>query len=174
MLYPMPRKTTPFYFATPRRIAAALALGSTMVDIMTRSERSERMSRIRSKDTKPERIVRTFLHGEGFRYRLHVKDMPGRPDLVLPKYRTAIFVDGCFWHGHVCQGGRVPATASSFWHAKILANQARDKRNHRTLRRRGWRVLRVWECQLYTQKGRDKALVNLVSKIQSSPARLKK
>lgn len=134
-----------------------------MADIMTPAQRSERMSRIRSQNTKPEMLVRRFLHGQGFRFRLHARDLPGRPDLVLPKYRAVVFVDGCFWHGHSCQNGRVPGTNSDFWQAKFAANQARDKRNHRALRRGGWRVIRVWECRLANNKTREATLIRLAS-----------
>jgi len=136
-----------------------------MADIMTPAQRSERMSRIRSQDTKPEMLVRRFLHGQGFRFRLHARDLPGKPDLVLPKYRAIVFVEGCFWHGHSCQKGRVPGTNPDFWQAKVAANQARDKRNQRVLRRDGWRVFRVWECQLAKGKTRDVTLARLVSRI---------
>ncbi|MDR0184264.1 very short patch repair endonuclease [Lysobacter arvi] len=136
-----------------------------MADIMTPAQRSERMSRIRSQNTKPEMLVRRFLHGQGFRFRLHARDLPGRPDLVLPKYRTVVFVEGCFWHGHSCQKGRVPGTNPDFWQAKVACNQARDKRNQRALRRDGWRVIRVWECQLAKSKTRAAALARLVSRI---------
>jgi DNA mismatch endonuclease (patch repair protein) len=136
-----------------------------MADIMTPVQRSERMSRIRSQDTKPEMLVRRFLHGKGLRFRLHARDLPGSPDLVLPKYRAVVFVEGCFWHGHSCQKGRVPGTNPDFWQAKVAANQARDKRNQRALRRDGWQVIRVWECQLSKSKTRDATLARLVSRI---------
>lgn len=123
------------------------------------------MSRIRSRDTKPEMIVRRFLHGRGFRFRLHVRTLPGRPDLVLPKYRAVVFVEGCFWHGHACQKGRVPGTNAAFWQSKVEANIARDARNRRALRRAGWKVLRVWECQLATRKARNASLERLASEI---------
>ncbi|WP_081916383.1 very short patch repair endonuclease [Luteibacter sp. 9135] len=138
-----------------------------MADIMTSKERSERMSRIRGKDTKPEMQVRQFLHGRGFRYRLHVKDMPGRPDMVLPKYGAVVLVDGCFWHGHVCQGGRIPGNNSVFWQAKIAANQARDLRNQKALASAGWKVIRVWECQLSTKKMREKTLTRLAARLEA-------
>lgn len=136
-----------------------------MADIMTSAQRSERMSRIRSQDTKPEMLVRRFLHGQGFRFRLHARDLPGRPDLVLPKYGVVVFVEGCFWHGHSCQKGRIPGTNSAFWHAKVTSNQARDKRNQRALRRDGWRVIRVWECQLAKSTTRDVTLARLALRI---------
>jgi len=136
-----------------------------MADIMTPAQRSERMSRIRSRDTKPEMLVRRFLHEKGFRFRLHVRDLPGRPDLVLPKYGAVVFVEGCFWHGHSCQKGRIPGTNPVFWQSKVAVNQARDKRNHRLLRREGWRVIRIWECQLARNRTRNVALARLVSRI---------
>lgn len=136
-----------------------------MADFLSAAERSERMSRIRSRNTSPELLVRKFLHHQGFRYRLHVKGLPGRPDLVLPKYRTVIFVDGCFWHGHSCQGGRVPATNTAFWEGKISANQERDRRNRRALRGAGWRIIQVWECHLSTKTRRANTLARLASKI---------
>lgn len=123
------------------------------------------MSLIRSEDTKPEMLVRRFLHGQGLRYRLHARDLPGRPDLVLPKYGAVVFVEGCFWHGHSCQKGRIPGTNPEFWQAKVAANQARDKRNRRALRRDGWKVIRVWECQLAKNKTREATLMRLVSRI---------
>jgi DNA mismatch endonuclease (patch repair protein) len=138
-----------------------------MADTLTPAERSERMSRIRSRDTKPELIVRRYLHGLGLRYRLHAKDLPGHPDIVMPKYGVVVFVEGCFWHGHACQKGRVPGTNSTFWAIKVATNQARDKRNQRALRQAGWRVLRVWECQLAKRNGREKTLARLVSRIRN-------
>lgn len=137
-----------------------------MTDTLSPEARSERMSRIRGKDTKPELLVRSYLHGAGLRYRLHAKDLPGRPDLVLPKYGTVVFVEGCFWHGHRCQKGRIPGTNSGFWSTKITTNQARDRRNHRALRRAGWRVYRVWECELAKPARREKVLSRLVDRIR--------
>ena len=142
-----------------------------MADTLTPAERSERMSRIRGRDTKPEMLVRRFLHGQGFRYRLHVPDLPGRPDLVLPKYGVVVFVEGCFWHGHSCQKGRVPGTNSAFWQAKVATNTARDERNGRSLRRLGWRVIRVWECQLAKKESRAATLARLASRIAGDSAR---
>ena len=107
------------------------------------------MSRIRSKDTKPEMLVRTFLHGNGFRYRLHVKDMPGKPDIVLPKYKTVIFVHGCFWHGHEhCRYFVVPKTRTDWWLNKINTNIAKDTKAVIDLIKDGWNVITLWECQL--------------------------
>jgi DNA mismatch endonuclease, patch repair protein len=107
------------------------------------------MSRIRSRDTKPELAVRSLLHSMGYRFRLHRKDLPGSPDIVLPKYQTAIFVHGCFWHRHRgCPLAYTPKTRTEFWLKKLNANVARDKKATRNLRKEGWRVLTVWECEI--------------------------
>ncbi len=111
------------------------------------------MSSIRSKDTKPEMAVRRGLHAHGVRYRLHVKKLPGRPDLVLRKYRAVIFVHGCFWHGHDCQMFRPPVSRSDFWRAKIERNRERDREVMVALDEMGWRRLTIWECAL---RGRGK------------------
>ena len=123
------------------------------------------MSRIRSRDTKPELWVRSALHKAGFRFRLHRGDLPGRPDLVLPKYGAVVFVQGCFWHAHHCQKGRVPGTRSEFWKAKLETNQRRDARNVRALRAAGWRVLTIWECELAKAGARERALKRLMQKL---------
>ena len=108
-----------------------------------------KMSRIKSKDTQPELIVRKYLFNKGFRYRLNVKDLPGKPDIVLPKYRTIIFVHGCFWHGHPgCKYSVIPKTRTAWWTEKIRKNVERDLRQHTELRQAGWNILTVWECQL--------------------------
>lgn len=138
---------------------------STMPDIMTPARRSELMSRVRSHVTKPEMLVRSYLHGMGFRYRLYIRELPGSPDLVLPKYGTVVLVEGCFWDGHSCQKGRVPGANPSFWKAKVATNQARDRRNGRALARLGWRVIQVWECQLATNKARTATLARLAKRI---------
>lgn len=120
-----------------------------MVDVLTAAQRSYNMSRIRSQDTTPERLVRSLVHRLGYRFRLHVPGLPGRPDLVLPRLRKIIFVHGCFWHQHSCRQGRVrPATNASFWSEKRAANRLRDRRNLRRLRADGWDVLVIWECWL--------------------------
>lgn len=119
-----------------------------MTDVHTKEQRSRNMSAVRGKNTTPELHVRRSLHAAGYRFRLHDKQLPGRPDLTLPKYRTAIFVDGCFWHGHDCPLFKVPSTRTEFWLAKIGQNRARDAINEQSLISAGWRVLRVWECAL--------------------------
>ena len=124
-----------------------------MADVFSKSKRSEIMSRIRGKDTGPEMIIRKALFANGFRYRLHVKNLPGKPDIVLPKYNAVVIVDGCFWHGHKnCKFFRMPKSRISFWRKKIDANRARDVKNRRKLRRLGWNVIQVWECQLSSRK----------------------
>lgn len=111
--------------------------------------RSDIMSRVRSKDTRPELLVRRLIHSAGFRYRLHVRDLPGRPDLVFSRRKKVIFVHGCFWHSHIgCQHARIPKSRTDFWLAKLGANKARDERNLRALDEAGWTVLVLWECEL--------------------------
>jgi|WetSurMetagenome_2_1015567.scaffolds.fasta_scaffold266461_2 DNA mismatch endonuclease, patch repair protein len=116
----------------------------------TAATRSEMMSRIRSKDTKPEMLVRKALHRLGFRFRLHVRDLPGHPDIVLPKYSTIIQIKGCFWHGHTCRDGRLPKSNREYWVPKLLRNKERDISNERKLRRMGWSVRALWECRICT------------------------
>lgn len=120
------------------------------LDTLTASQRSERMSRVRSKDTKPEIRVRRLVHGLGYRYRLHAKDLPGRPDLVFRVRRKVIFVHGCFWHRHEgCARNRLPKSPErrAFWRTKLNANALRDRKHEAGLRDMGWQVLVVWECE---------------------------
>lgn len=118
-----------------------------MVDVLTPEQRRKCMASIRSKDTKPELIVRKLVHAMGFRYRLHRKDLPGKPDLVLPGLKKIIFVNGCFWHMHRCRYGRVkPKTNIEFWQEKRESNKKRDARSREALKKNGWDVLVVWEC----------------------------
>ena len=124
-----------------------------MTDVFTRKKRSDVMSRIRGKDTKPELLVRRYLHGLGFRFRLHKKGVPGRPDLWLARHNTAIFVNGCYWHRHQgCKLCTTPGTDTAKWQEKFDQNVARDERNLKALNNLGIRVLIVWECQLKTEK----------------------
>lgn len=125
--------------------------------------RSETMSRIRAKDTKPELVIRRDLHSRGFRFRLHKRDLPGRPDIVLTRFQAVIEVRGCFWHGHPgC--GRVPKTNQSFWLPKIAETRVRDERNQRALLSMGWRVLVVWECAITGPRRRTQG--DLIDKVE--------
>ncbi len=118
------------------------------MDKLSKEHRSWNMSRIRSRNTRPEMVVRSLLHKAGFRFRLHVKGLPGTPDIVLPKYRMAIFVHGCFWHRHPgCRYAYMPTTRRLFWKNKFARNVARDRLARRQLEAAGWRVLIIWECQ---------------------------
>jgi DNA mismatch endonuclease (patch repair protein) len=119
-----------------------------MADVLSPAQRKLNMQRIRGKDTKPEMLIRRGLHAAGFRFRIHKKDLPGKPDLVFPKYKAVIFINGCFWHGHACDQFKVPTTRTEFWINKIDINRQRDKRNIEALTSLGWRVLVVWECSL--------------------------
>lgn len=127
------------------------------MDIWSKEKRSKVMSRIRSKDTKPEKQLRSLLFKKGFRYRVHKKNLPGKPDITLPKYNTVIFVHGCFWHYHSeCREGRIPDTNSKFWKNKLYKNVERDKKRQEELRNMGWNVIVVWECeveQMFKEEG---------------------
>lgn len=137
-----------------------------MTDTMTPEERSRCMAAIKGKDTKPEMIVRKYLFSRGLRYRVQVKKLPGRPDIVLRKYKTVVFVDGCFWHGHEgCRFFRLPKSNVEFWQQKIERNMARDSRNEMLLEAMGWRVLRVWECDVRAVAGRKEFLDRLYDRI---------
>jgi DNA mismatch endonuclease, patch repair protein len=134
-----------------------------LIDIVDRITRSRMMSGIRGKDTKPERIVRSFLHRRGLRYRLHT-DLPGRPDLTFPKYRTAVFVHGCFWHRHAgCRFATTPANNAAFWREKFESNVRRDAVAKKRLRSLGWNVKVIWACQL-TEKRLRKLAEDIVHK----------
>ncbi|MBN9019085.1 MAG: DNA mismatch endonuclease Vsr [Rhizobiales bacterium] len=125
-----------------------------MADTLTSERRSWNMSRIRGRDTGPELVLRSLLHRAGFRFRLHAKQLPGRPDIILPRYRTAIFVHGCFWHRHPgCRNATTPSTRREFWQAKFDGNISRDARNQAELEAAGWTVLTVWECELKADAG---------------------
>lgn len=125
------------------------------------------MSRIRGKDTKPEILVRRGLHASGYRFRLHRRDLPGSPDLVLPRHHTVIFVHGCFWHAHAdCKNFRIPRSRTAFWQEKLMGNKERDARNTRALLEMGWRLLVVWECAT-RQKNTAKLINNITLWLQS-------
>ena len=120
-----------------------------MTDRLTPAQRHKVMSHIRSRNTKPEKLVRQWLWRHGYRYRLNVKSVPGKPDIVMRRYRTAIFVNGCFWHGHDgCDKFKIPQTNVEFWQNKINRNRERDQQNYQVLHDNGWQVIVVWECQL--------------------------
>jgi len=119
------------------------------MDIWSKEKRSDVMSKIRSKNTKPEKLLRSLLHNKGLRFRIHRKDLPGKPDIVFPKQRVAIFVHGCFWHFHKdCNEGRIPSTNSKFWKNKLEKNVARDEKVIKELILMGWNVIIVWECEI--------------------------
>lgn len=119
-----------------------------MADNVSPAVRSRMMAGIKGKNTKPEIIVRKALHAAGFRFRLHDRKLPGRPDVVLAKYKSAVFVHGCFWHGHQCKAFRWPKSRKDFWQEKILRNKARDAVAIRKLRQLGWQSILIWECQI--------------------------
>lgn len=123
-------------------------MASLVADKITPARRSENMRRIKSKGMKPEMVVRRLVHGLGYRYRLHRKDLPGKPDLVFGPRRSVIFVHGCFWHQHECRDGRVPSSNRDYWEPKLARNVERDRKTRQELEAAGWRVLVVWECEI--------------------------
>lgn len=135
---------------------------------MTAEQRHRCMAAIKGKDTKPEIIVRKYLFSRGLRYRVNDKKLPGSPDIVLRKYGTVIFIDGCFWHGHKgCKYYRLPSTNVDFWRTKISHNNARDYVNNVDLELAGWKVIRIWECEIKTKALREETLEQLYEKIVS-------
>ena len=136
-----------------------------MADVHNTATRSYNMSQIKGKNTKPEMLVRKFLHARGFRYKLHDKTLPGKPDLVLPKYKTVIFIHGCFWHGHHgCRYFVVPKTRTDWWLAKINGNKDNDSKAMRLLKKDGWEIITIWECDL-KPVAIDRTLSSLIKKI---------
>lgn len=136
-----------------------------MTDVHTPEQRHRNMAAIRGKNTKPEMRVRSLIHSLGYRFRLHRKDLHGKPDIVLPKYRSAIFVHGCFWHSHNCPYGRViPATRRKFWAMKRNDTIERDKRNRRELKAAGWKVLTIWECEIKNSKRTGKRIIRFLNR----------
>ena len=134
-----------------------------MTDIVDRQTRSRMMASIKAKDTKPEKRVRKYLHATGLRFRLHTRGLPGSPDIVLPKFRTVIFVHGCYWHRHRdCRFAYTPKSNVEFWTAKFDENVSRDARNQRSLENLGWRVLVIWECET-SDSSKLESLVNEIS-----------
>lgn len=139
-----------------------------MSDVHSKEVRSYNMSKIKGKNTKPEIIVRKFLFSQGFRYRLHDKNLPGKPDIVLPKHKVVVFVNGCFWHGHNnCKLYVIPKTRTEWWISKINKTLANDVVNLKALHQKGWKVIIVWECEL-KPKLREETLVKLLKKLISN------
>jgi DNA mismatch endonuclease (patch repair protein) len=138
-----------------------------MADVFTKEKRSEIMSSIGWKDTKPELLVRKYLFSKGYRFRIHQKNLPGKPDIVLKKFNTVIMINGCFWHGHEnCKEYKIPKTNSDFWKMKIEKNVKRDNSNHEKLINLGWRVIVIWECQL-ENGNREKTLCGIVNDLRN-------
>lgn len=137
-----------------------------MSDIYSKSKRSDIMSKISGKETKPEILVRKYLFSKGFRFRKNVKELPGKPDIVLPKYKTVIFIHGCFWHGHTCKRGKLPQTNHQFWQKKIEKNIERDNHNTNKLEVKGWNIIIIWQCEIRNyslQKERfDKLVIQIL------------
>ncbi len=134
-----------------------------MSDVLTKEQRHHCMSNVKSKNTKPEILVRKFLFSHGYRYRVNRKDLPGKPDIVLPKYKIVVFINGCFWHGHEnCKYATIPETNHDFWFTKISGNVERDKLTREKLTQMGWRVIYIWQCQLKA-KEKDATLKNLIT-----------
>jgi DNA mismatch endonuclease (patch repair protein) len=128
-----------------------------MADKVSKKVRSRNMSAIKGKNTKPEMIVRRFLHHKGYRFRLHRKDLPGKPDITLARYKTVIFVHGCFWHQHRnCKNAVMPKTNVAFWQDKLNGNIVRDKKNTLLLQEKGWQVLTIWECEVTSESNMEK------------------
>lgn len=144
-------------------------LVSIQMDTLSPPARSERMSRIRNKDTKPEMVVRRLAHKLGYRFRLHVATLPGKPDLVFARRHKAVFVHGCFWHRHKCAMGRVPKSRLDFWLPKLNANKVRDQKRRRQLTQMGWQTLTVWECQLKDLSGVRKELMKFLGAARCDP-----
>ena len=137
-----------------------------MSDIFSSQKRSDIMSKISGKNTKPEILVRKFLFSKGFRYRINVKTLPGKPDIVLPKYKTIIFVNGCFWHGHNCKKGKLPSSNTDFWKEKISNNKSRDDKNSDLLVKLGWKVIIIWQCEISKIDNRTIILNKLLEDIK--------
>ena len=137
-----------------------------MADVVDKTTRSRMMSGIRSGNTRPERLLRSALHRRGYRFRINVRSLQGTPDIVLQRFNAAIFVNGCFWHGHNCSYFKWPKTNRSFWRIKISANKARDTRKIRGLRADGWRVRVIWECATRKERSMRRALLSLVNWIE--------
>lgn len=142
-----------------------------MADHLTREQRSQNMRAVRNKNTKPEILARKAAHRLGLRFRLHRADLPGSPDVVLPKHRAVLFVHGCFWHGHNCSRSRLPATNVRFWTEKVGKNKVRDRRAVTALRKMGWRVFTLWQCELRSLDAALDSLSVVVKKLDGHASR---
>ena len=138
------------------------------MDIWDKQTRSSIMSKVPQKDSKPEIIVRRHLFTKGFRYRTNVKKLSGSPDIVLAKYKTVIFIHGCFWHGHTCRAGHLPSSNIDFWVEKINRNKERDNRQIAELQSSGWNVIVIWQCEIKNKKLREERLIKLEEEIKSN------
>jgi DNA mismatch endonuclease, patch repair protein len=139
-----------------------------VADIFSKKKRSQIMASVLSTETKPERAVRKFLFSKGYRFRKNLKSLPGKPDIVLPKYKTAILVHGCFWHGHKnCDASTMPKSNKAYWKDKIKKNIERDKRNKRALKKLGWNVFTIWECKLNNKISVPKEMNKILTKLES-------
>lgn len=136
------------------------------MDIFDKSKRSQLMAKVKQKNTAPEIIVRKFLFSKGFRYRINVKSLSGTPDIVLSKYKTVIFVHGCFWHGHTCRAGHLPSSNVDYWETKIEKNIERDNRKINELKKLGWNVVVIWQCEIKALKNREIRFSKLISEIE--------
>lgn len=136
------------------------------MDIFDKSKRSQLMAKVKQKNTAPEIIVRKFLFSKGFRYRINVKSLSGTPDIVLSKYKTVIFVHGCFWHGHTCRAGHLPSSNLDYWVTKIEKNIERDNRKINELEKLGWNVIVIWQCEIKALKNRKIRFSKLISEIE--------
>ena len=141
-----------------------------MPDTFSKGERSRIMAAVKSKNTTPEMLVRRLVHSFGYRFRLHVRSLPGTPDMVFPRFRKIINVNGCFWHMHSCPRCRVPSSRRDYWTAKMRRNAARDKRTQRQLRHSGWHVMVIWECQI-NRTGKDRLQARIVSFLDKNVTR---
>jgi DNA mismatch endonuclease, patch repair protein len=154
---------------THRMLESRTALSKSwiMADTFSQQKRSWLMSRVRQKDTRPELLIRSFLRSEGFRFRLHAKNLPGTPDVVLPRLRSVLFINGCFWHQHAnCSRSAIPQSNRRFWARKLLRNVERDRRARKLLRKQGWSVITLWECKLKSIKTRQVYLKKLVRRLE--------
>jgi DNA mismatch endonuclease, patch repair protein len=137
-----------------------------VADVHTKKQRSYNMAQVKSTNTKPELLVRKFLHAQGFRYSLHNKKLPGKPDIVLPKYNTIIFVHGCFWHGHTnCKYFTIPKTRTKWWTDKINTNKANDEKAVKALKKAGWKIIIVWACKL-KPKNAEQTLIKILARLK--------